>query len=374
MSHMTKITKVSSHAEQRDAAWRKAGAALAADALTTLADDGGDSPKDDAPKGKLDQKPEGGKPSDKELEMQRRIVASGYNRKVMRAELAKLSDKELFDFQLKTKALMLQTLHPNPRMPTDRAAMRRIYRATRMLPDFLAKEKKVLETTLRAIMNDRDIATIRKNWRNASGQQKRHALQKMLTVHSRAAGLKPPQLNFFSEAPRGGGIVKGYYKPGTNEIYLNTHRAANFSDFALVVNTLIHENSHWHQYQMVEKLKKKQIGRKDAFYVQAVVFALNFANHGYVDFRESAKDYQQQPVEQHSFSAGNSVESALKRFGFDLKMKDPKPDPNLNEGDHKAPIDPKAGGDLPDKIIDADEPKTPPKADRKRVLAKLPRP
>lgn len=103
---------------------------------------------------------------------------------------------------------------------------------------------------------------------------------------------------------------------GQSIIELNPHEnvIVNFNE---VFNTIMHENAHNFQIQMVKHLRAGTLPKQyEDIRPQIEVWSENI--HGYVQVAQSEQIYMTQPVEAHAWKVGNKMQAAVEqqRLGF----------------------------------------------------------
>ena len=138
--------------------------------------------------------------------------------------------------------------------------------------------------------------------------------EKVLSIQCAERGMTPPPIKFMKPAaPKvvGPGVTttkKGHFSPSENAIFLNPDPDGSFADFADLIDTVIHENTHNYQHQLVQQLKDGTLKPDSPLYEQARIFAANEAPGGYVKPEEDQAVYEKQPMEEHAWRAGSEAQ------------------------------------------------------------------
>lgn len=263
------------------------------------------------------------------------------------ALLNKLSEREIARLTARTQLEVLSHLHlpDTQRLPTSRvmAAQVKLYRNMKLDPVFKATDEARLEAVAQAIAADPDIAAARKKWGSVNEAERVKIMQKAVKIHSDKLGFKPTTVVPFLEDPEeepnpdGGDplmfIRHASYDFSSDTIEVNTHKYAALSNFNEALLTILHENNHSHQLQMISRLRNGQIDSDNAEHTQIALFSLNYTRMGMVP--SSGEDYQaylKQPVEDHAEWAAKLVASRV----HDLSKPAPPPPPAADGDPPKA--------------------------------------
>lgn len=108
----------------------------------------------------------------------------------------------------------------------------------------------------------------------------------------------------------------GGFAPDKKVIELNSENDMFRLDFAGVMDTVLHETSHWFQQNLIERFNKGEIKPTDPDYAQVLLFSLNnnradaYTSPGSMG-KEEEGAYEAQPLEKHAMEAGARMSKAL---------------------------------------------------------------
>lgn len=190
------------------------------------------------------------------------------------------------------------------------------------------------------------IAAARKNWHKMDDKTRLDTLRKFQKDHSKMMGYKPVAIEtteieekvFKGENDEpdrtfifNGGLeivvtdrdeISASSLEGGAKLLLNSHADATWHDFDMSFTTVIHENTHAHQLELIDRAKKGLIKKEDNLYFQAQMFEANFIRYSLANDPES---YELQPIEKEALGVGNEMIAALKinknKFGLKAKLK-----------------------------------------------------
>lgn len=191
----------------------------------------------------------------------------------------------------------------------QREMQRKVYMAMDLDPDFVKIDDERRDKLIDTIKNDQELHAAKDTWATETPEKKVALLQKTLKAECAIYGMPEPQIILFEEPP--GDL--GSFNSGTGTINLNIHPEATFDDFFDTIDTIVHENAHNYQDFLVKRLKEGLIEPGDPEYKQALMFAANDAPGGYVDGDEDRACYEKEPLEEHAWRTGGSVQEALKK-------------------------------------------------------------
>jgi hypothetical protein len=84
--------------------------------------------------------------------------------------------------------------------------------------------------------------------------------------------------------------------------------AAWADDFKETIDTILHENMHHYQDELVKMLHEGSLKSSDPRYDQALMFEVNKLDPGgYIEPKEGDADYRAQPVERSAYETGTAT-------------------------------------------------------------------
>jgi len=208
--------------------------------------------------------------------------------------------------------------NPNADDPA-RVAQRAIYAAMDLDERFVEMEKTARQAFVDELMKDKAAMTkARDDWPLLSEAERVVVFEKIMRAHCKAMGFaepkgtgKPFDIQLMHNAD--GSIDKAtdaQYNPGTDTIKINKNSTSISSDFELMIDTIVHENSHNYQWKLIARLNKpdndkdKLTSAEDPPYTQALMFAANWTNEGWVTGKENYAGYKKAPIEDHAWTTG----------------------------------------------------------------------
>ncbi|MEU8382394.1 hypothetical protein [Streptosporangium sp. NPDC048865] len=186
----------------------------------------------------------------------------------------------------------------------------------RILQDMpLDPEFEKVDDPLRARARDALVAEfsgVTRRWPGMTAGERAEVLDKVIRLHCERLGIpgRLPRL-VLGERPVdvGDGELSvtdlGAFVEIRMTIEMNT-RTPLWESFPLVVETLVHENTHNYQGWLIGELRAGRLGPEDPRYLQAQLFAINIGR-GYVRPRPDGGDYPaylNQPMERQAMKAG----------------------------------------------------------------------
>jgi hypothetical protein len=223
---------------------------------------------------------------------------------------------------MKERLELLDKLRGEGRELTDeeRKAQRQVYAALDYDPEFKKQDKARRDRLVDEIGNDDEVRAARKGWAAKPVDDRVKVLKKVVAAECRIYGMPAPDFRLFNEPPGD----EGFFSPSDGTLNINIHPESGFADFKEALNTVLHENMHNLQAVMGQRLEEGIIVPGDPDYMQALIFAANDADFGYVDSDEDddieddepVKDaYKNQPVEMHAWDTGDEVSEGIVKMG-----------------------------------------------------------
>ncbi len=237
-------------------------------------------------------------------------------------ELKKTSVDDLKKKPMKERLELLDQLRGEGRQLTDeeRKAQRQLYASLDYDPDFKKQDESRRGLLIEEMGDDDEVRAARKGWAGKSVDDRMKVLMKVLTAECRIYNVPAPEVRLFNVPPGD----EGFFSNSNGTLNLNTHPESGFSDFKEALDTVLHENMHNLQHVMTIRLEEGIIVPGDADFMQAVIFAANFAPFGYVPPAENKKveadeplkdSYEKQPVEMHAWDTGDGVSKGIIALG-----------------------------------------------------------
>jgi hypothetical protein len=228
-------------------------------------------------------------------------------------KIDKMSDADVAKLKPEDKAKLVKAMLGAGK-PTGkvRDAQKKIYRNTDVDADYRKDDEARQDKVTAALKGDKDLAEARGKWDKLDKEGLRKALGKIVAVQSKAYGISPPSIVFFpDEEPavtKGAGVVLGYFNPADGKLHINRDPAAGIKDFTTTIETVLHENMHHYQTELVKLLAAGKLKSSDPRYKQALMFQVNgLEPGGYVDPDEGVTDYQKQPLERSAEETGTKT-------------------------------------------------------------------
>ncbi|HEX5325411.1 MAG TPA: hypothetical protein VFW75_01960 [Acetobacteraceae bacterium] len=235
-------------------------------------------------------------------ERQKKATAAG-------DKIDKMSDDDIGKMSAADKAALVKEML-GAGQPTGkiRDAQRKLYRDTDLDPDFRKVEQKHQQAVADELKGDKELAEARKNWATATPDDITKALTKVVKAQSKVLGITPPKIVVIppkdSKTPDGH-IIEGFFDPSDGMLHINMLPESSIHDFTEALDTVLHENAHNWQHQLVAQLHAGKLKKGDPLYNQALMFEANSIEPGgYIEPDESVSDYQKQPLERHSWETG----------------------------------------------------------------------
>ncbi len=236
-----------------------------------------------------------------------------------------LEPEKIKDMPVKDRIDLLQSLRRGGGVkdPDCKEAMQKLFKGMRLEPGFkkvndqkrLAVLKNLKDATLKeGAIKSKNVKTFqdaRDNWATLDDDDKLAVLQQAMEVQRDGMGIKElPPLTPFKEGPKPTGpgktgyLMGGFVAGPPREIRLNVQAPQFQDDFDDMLDTVIHENTHNNQHELVEQLEAGELQEGTPEYNQALLFQLNGHPQGYIDGGEG---YKEQPTEQHAWLAGGEA-------------------------------------------------------------------
>lgn len=257
-------------------------------------------------------------------ELDKLISEAPQKAQVAKKFVTEKSDQELKALGVDKKIALVTFLRQGDEktLPERRKALAKLYSATELDDKFLAGDNDKRDNVLKSLQatqittsdgQKRELSTIRKDWAKVGKEDRQLVLKDVLRIQCEQMKINPPEVKMFSEPSSKVSEDKqvecaGYHQNGV--IFVNDV-SDSFDDFDDLLDTVIHENTHNYQRELVIKLEAGELedenGNKSDEYDQAVMFQLN---SGDAHFEGSATDtggYMACPKERHAWLAGGEA-------------------------------------------------------------------
>ncbi|HEY1065748.1 MAG TPA: hypothetical protein VGE52_06555, partial [Pirellulales bacterium] len=133
-------------------------------------------------------------------------------------------------------------------------------------------------------------------------------LEKIAAAQCEAYGFEgPPKIRLLNLGASG---AAGYFRSGEKDIVLNSDSGSPIHhDFKEILDTILHENMHVYQHQLVHGVA--ELEEDDPRQTQVDLFSINDAAEGYCDPNEDGIAYKMQPQEAHAYLTGETATQAI---------------------------------------------------------------
>jgi hypothetical protein len=200
----------------------------------------------------------------------------------------------------------------------NRALLRRLYNAMKLDDQFVQEDDRKRDELVKQLREDAKLKEAQAKWNGPpplSTKERVEALLEVVKKQCAIFGMDVPEIRTFSDmGDREGDLEYAHFSDETGNIYLNVHPDSSFDNFAETLDTITHENAHNYQHELIRRFNANEILPTDPEYTQAMLFAVNDDDEGYVKSGEARKydpkganTYQKQPMEEHAFKTGPAV-------------------------------------------------------------------
>jgi hypothetical protein len=200
--------------------------------------------------------------------------------------------------------------------PDCKSAMEKLFQGMDLEPEFKKANELKRQKVLADLKADPIFKTARSRWTTLGEEEKLAVLKKAQQIQCAGMGVKEIPFTTFKQGPQQTSegktayLMGGFFQGPPREIMFNT-AAPDFNNFDEMFDTVIHENTHNHQCELIEQLEAGLLPKGSPEYNQAVLFQLNTNPLGYLG---DGPAYEAQPKEQHAWLAGGE---ARKLFAAD---------------------------------------------------------
>lgn len=209
---------------------------------------------------------------------------------------------------------LLEDMHgPSAKLTAEQREMQiAMYKAMTLDEDFKKEDAKIREQYQTELQNDEELKSAIQDWKKTDAEgnplvdfeKKKQMFQKILETQSKAYGIDVPEIEWY---PGDEGDFGGF-SADTTRISLNTRYLDNPKE---MMDTIIHENTHNYQDELVKKFVAGDLKEGDPMYEQAKTFAVTHHWDAYVPPREDGDAYEKQPEEMQAWDAGGTESTKL---------------------------------------------------------------
>lgn len=233
--------------------------------------------------------------------------------KLTAAESAELVKKLKKLSPAKQRELLEQMHGPSSALSTEQRHMQAaMFKAMDLDKEFKKADAKVRDKYQQELQKDKELKEAVTNWNRKDDkgnplvdlETKQKMLQKVLETQSKAYGIDVPEIEWY--AGKAGDF--GGFSANTTRISLNTRYINNAEE---MINTIIHENTHNYQDELVKQFVAGKIKKDDPRYEQAKTFAVTHHWDAYENGDIDSAAYKAQPEEMHAWDAGDTEAKEL---------------------------------------------------------------
>jgi hypothetical protein len=212
-----------------------------------------------------------------------------------------------------------------------RDAQKRLYASTDLDPAFVKADQGRQQQIADALKGDKELKAAEQNWNKLAKSKKpkdettvRRTLEKIIAIQSKVYGIPPPKLELIADEEdaakhtNSGGrrtaVVVGAYEPSKkNVVQVNLHPNNKTPDFKEAIKTVLHENAHRFQQDLVDRLGAKKLKPGDPDFDQALLFEANKLNlGGYLNGEIVGEaTYKTQPVEKAAYMTAEDTAARI---------------------------------------------------------------
>jgi hypothetical protein len=228
-------------------------------------------------------------------------------------KIDKMSDDDISKMKPGDKAaLVKQILGAGKPTGKLRDAQKKLFRNTDIDPKFRDDDRVRQDKVAADLKDDKELSEARGKWGSLDKDGLRRALTIVVAAQSKEYGIPPPLIVFFpdEEEPNLSPTADptgGFFSSKDGKLHINTGVKA-FKDFKETIDTVLHENMHHYQDELVNMLRDGSLKSSDPRRDQALMFEVNNLDPGgYIDAAESGADYRVQPVERSAYETGTAT-------------------------------------------------------------------
>jgi hypothetical protein len=229
---------------------------------------------------------------------------------VAREAVKGLSADDIQHLPTPVRNRLMQELEAGYTSDDDKAALKKLYSAKYLDPEFEKIDNAKRQAMLDKIKKDPAFKTARENWDHLSDKERAEVMNKVIDYQAAEFGIPHTTVEPYDETDP---LMNGYYKHSEGKLYLSKDMMKN-KGFDKALETSIHENDHRYQSTLVDKLNAGEIKEGDPLYNQAMTFKLNNAYYvqppGDEPSADTGDEYFTQPMENHSRINGDAIRTA----------------------------------------------------------------
>lgn len=243
-----------------------------------------------------------------------------------RADVAKNAAKALTEEQVKAlptdvRNRLLTEMQKDGIDDDEKAAMKNLFSQKYLDPKFEKLDDETRQKLIEKMKQDPDFKKARDNWATISEAERVAVLKKAADYQAEAYGITKTDVEAYSPKNPDGTLRRqrmGEYSDSEGKLKIS-REAMQDKGFDTVMDTVMHENGHRYQSELLKKLDSTPPGLKpgDPEYDQAMTFKLN--DKYYIQPKVKSTDaptpdtgdeYFTQPMESHSRRTGEGVAAA----------------------------------------------------------------
>jgi hypothetical protein len=236
-----------------------------------------------------------------------RALAGGRNASVLSNDEREALTEELRKLSHKEQRQLLEHLHaPSTKLTAEQRVMQvAIYKAMSLDEEFEQTDLKIRDQYQAEMASDAELMNAIKDWQtpDASGaplvdeETKKKMLKRILATQSKAYGIDVPVIEWTKPTE----TFAGKFMPNTGRLLVNPRF---LNDPNSIIETVIHENTHKFQDDLVKKYMDGKLSKHDPMYEQAKTLAVTYGDDAYVFITEDEFGYKYQPKEKQAIDAG----------------------------------------------------------------------
>lgn len=195
----------------------------------------------------------------------------------------------------------------------------KLYDHMKMQPEFVGANQVNKDEVVKRLRNDPKVAEATKDWAQWDQKKRLGFLEYVAEQQCKVMGQPQPKLKPFSQpADSSGGILFGgcdlsmLNGSKTSTITINTHKDANFDNIEEQMNTMLHENAHNYQLDLIARYRKDTTGLSkltaDERKLVPQIMMWDENAQGYVP---EGSSYNKQPLEVHAWGFGNEAAAGV---------------------------------------------------------------
>jgi hypothetical protein len=222
-------------------------------------------------------------------------------------EVGGLDDGKLEKLDLKKKAALVFDLMAGGKPSGDAGRqLDRLYQRMDLGKIYAAMQGRSLKQTVTSAIGTEKMEAARTNWPSLGDDRKLQFASDIHVEQCKVLGIdNPATVEMMQEQSTNlpaGYREGGSFVPGSNKLFIGT---GTLSDFDRVLNVVVHETTHAHQFKLVTDLFSGNIGPDDPKYSQTLAFAANSLPDAYVKAETNHALYRVQPMESDAYSQGD---------------------------------------------------------------------